>query len=124
MKTIAIICVIAVWIVLIAGKGQEEQKTIRGEQVKKSTFVADSTAGAKLFKKNCNKCHPGGGKGKGPSLNDKNLPEFVIRSQVRLGIGKMPSFSKSELSKEDLDHITTYVTDLYDTYKAEENKTH
>jgi len=65
--------------------------------------------GMKLFMKNCNRCHPGGEKGKGPSLNDKPLPNFFIHLQIRVGVGDMPSFKKDELSKENIQDIIAFV---------------
>ena len=56
-------------------------------------------AGMKLFMRHCNRCHPGGEKGKGPALNDKKLPDFLIHFQVRQGMGDMPAFKKDQLSK-------------------------
>jgi mono/diheme cytochrome c family protein len=73
------------------------------------TLNEDEFEGMKLFMKNCNKCHPGGEKGKGPSLNDKKLPNFLIHWQVRLGGGKMPKFTDEQISKEQLRKITAFV---------------
>src|SRR5689334_16743892 len=57
------------------------------------TLSLDEFEGMKLFMRHCNKCHPGGEKGKGPSLNDKSLPNFLVHWQVRLGGGDMPKFT-------------------------------
>jgi mono/diheme cytochrome c family protein len=73
------------------------------------TFTAREFDGMRLFMKFCNKCHPGGEKGKGPSLNDKPLPNFLIHTQVRKGFGKMPDFSKEELPKEELEKIIVFL---------------
>jgi hypothetical protein len=65
--------------------------------------------GMRLFMLHCNKCHPGGEKGVGPSLNDKPLPDFLIHFQIRQGMGDMPAFTREELSKEEVQHIVRYV---------------
>jgi len=73
------------------------------------TLTVEEFEGMKLFMRNCNKCHPGGEKGKGPSLNDKSLPNFLIHWQVRLGGGDMPKFTDEQISKEQLRQITAFV---------------
>jgi cytochrome c peroxidase len=73
--------------------------------------------GMKLFMTHCNRCHPGGEKGVGPSLNDKPLPNFVIHFQIRKGLGDMPAFDKNKLSKEEVKDIVLFVRMLRDTKK-------
>lgn len=57
----------------------------------------------------CHQCHPGGMAGLGPSLNDKPLPGFLVRTQVREGLGAMPSFDEDELNDADLDQLVAFV---------------
>ena len=66
--------------------------------------------GQKVFMSTCNRCHPGGKGGLGPSIINK--PGFVIRFQVRNGWGVMPSFDKKRLSPDDLDHLVSYLKDI------------
>jgi mono/diheme cytochrome c family protein len=66
-------------------------------------------AGKKVFNDNCHRCHPNGMGGLGPSIVDKPLPGFLIRFQVRAGLGTMPHFDKDRLPKEDLDKLITYI---------------
>src|SRR5688572_10533611 len=54
------------------------------------------------FMQFCQRCHPGGEGGLGPALNDKPAPGFLIKTQVRLGLGKMPGFSEDVLPSEQL----------------------
>ncbi|HTF04024.1 MAG TPA: cytochrome c [Bacteroidia bacterium] len=77
--------------------------------------------GMKLFMTNCNKCHPAGEKGVGPSLIDKPLPNFLIHFQVRQGLGDMPSFSKEEISNEEVKKIILFVRTLREDYKEEKD---
>lgn len=68
--------------------------------------------GAKLFRKFCYQCHPGGQGGLGPALNDKPLPEVAIRTQIRKGVGAMPSFDKTWLTDDEVAEIAKYVQAL------------
>ena len=69
-------------------------------------------SGQSSYMKYCHQCHPGGEAGLGPSLNDKGLPTFLKKFQVRQGIGSMPSFSDDEISDDELDAIMTYLKAL------------
>ena len=68
--------------------------------------------GEKVFMKKCNQCHPKGDAGLGPALNNKPLPGFMVKFQVRKGAGAMPSFSKEEISKDELDDVVHYLKAL------------
>lgn len=68
--------------------------------------------GKAVFLANCNRCHPEGKKKVGPSLDDKSLPGFWIKTQVRLGIGGMPSFPRKKISAAQLDDVVQYVKSL------------
>ena len=65
--------------------------------------------GEQLYMANCQKCHPAGESGLGPSLNANPAPGFVKRFQMRHGLGVMPAFSKDELSHQDLKDIAAYL---------------
>lgn len=65
--------------------------------------------GQRAFMFNCNQCHPGGEAGLAPAINNKPLPDFAVRFQVRHGLGAMPSFSEEEISDEQLDAIIAYL---------------
>jgi mono/diheme cytochrome c family protein len=65
-----------------------------------------------VFAKRCNSCHPGGEGGLGPGLNDKPLPVFAMKLQVRtglVGLKIMPSFDKHQIPSEDLDDLMKYI---------------
>lgn len=68
--------------------------------------------GEKSFMVYCNKCHPGGEKGIGPAVNNKPLPGFLMKTQVRKGLGAMPSFPKTMLPDDELDDLVTYIKAL------------
>jgi mono/diheme cytochrome c family protein len=65
-----------------------------------------------LFHQYCNSCHPNGTAGLGPALNDKPLPGFAIRYQIRNGIGTMPAFRKEVISDEESKKIVAYLKAL------------
>lgn len=68
--------------------------------------------GQRVFMQYCHACHPNGESGLGPGLNDKPLPGFMIRFQVRNGLGVMPSFSRDVISSEELDALVDYLVAL------------
>jgi mono/diheme cytochrome c family protein len=68
--------------------------------------------GEVAFDRHCSRCHPGGDHGLGPAINNKPLPAFLIRFQVRHGLGAMPAISAQELPREDLDAVVAYLQTL------------
>jgi mono/diheme cytochrome c family protein len=70
------------------------------------------TAGRLLYDRHCYKCHGQGDGGMSPALNNKPLPRFAIKYQIRHGIGAMPAFSYAELSEEDAQRIADYLVAL------------
>jgi mono/diheme cytochrome c family protein len=73
---------------------------------------SDLTEGRKLFMRNCDQCHPRGESGLAPALNNKPHPSFLIKFQVRQGLGAMPSFSKDDISDAELENIVAYLQAL------------
>lgn len=68
--------------------------------------------GRQVFSMHCHQCHPGGEGGLGPALNNKPLPGFLVRLQVRQGLGAMPGFSKEEISEKEMDDLISYLNAL------------
>jgi cytochrome c5 len=68
--------------------------------------------GEQAFAIHCHQCHPRGEAGMGPSLNDKPLPTWLIRFQVRNGLGAMPAFNSDQLPPSDLDALLRYMKAL------------
>jgi mono/diheme cytochrome c family protein len=73
---------------------------------------AEAEMGERVFMEHCHQCHPGGAAGLGPSINDKPLPEFLMRLQVRRGLGAMPEFDDQMISDAELDALVTYLQEL------------
>ena len=65
--------------------------------------------GAELYAEHCDQCHPNGEAGIGPGIVDKPLPDFLMKLQVRAGLGVMPSFSDERISGQELDELMAYV---------------
>ncbi|MBX9853213.1 MAG: c-type cytochrome [Cytophagaceae bacterium] len=70
--------------------------------------------GEKVFMTNCQQCHPGGEAGLGPPINNVPLPGFTKRIRIRskaflLGLGRMPSFKKHEISRQEMDDLIVYM---------------
>src|SRR5688572_22618355 len=86
----------------------------RGEVVGRpvDTSSPPLARGLQVFTKDCHHCHPGGEAGLGPALNNKPVPGFMVRLQVRAGLGAMPSFSHEKLSPAELDDLVAYVLAL------------
>ena len=68
--------------------------------------------GERVFDRACHQCHPGGAAGLGLGINDKPLPGWAIRLQVREGFGAMPAFDRQRLSESDLDAVVAYLLEL------------
>ena len=83
----------------------------RSEPLKGAARIDDpqTARGRTVFMNSCNRCHPGGEAGLGPAINDKPLPEFLMKTQIRAGLGAMPAFPKSELSDADVDAVIAYL---------------
>jgi mono/diheme cytochrome c family protein len=73
---------------------------------------AEQARGERVYFMFCHQCHPGGAAGLGPALNDKPLPTFAMRTQIRAGAGAMPSFSDRDISDSDADAVVAYVVAL------------
>lgn len=72
----------------------------------------DLKQGRVLFMAHCQKCHPMGEPGLGLAINSSPAPKFVMRYQVRNGLGVMPSFPEDEITDQELDHLLNYIEAL------------
>lgn len=83
----------------------------RGIPIAGPMNLANSQAayGERVFMQKCSQCHPRGEAGLAPAINNKPLPAFLIRFQIRHGIGAMPAFSEDELSDSEVEAIIIYL---------------
>jgi mono/diheme cytochrome c family protein len=105
----------AEWIMLIAiagACGAKHRGEPKGPPIAAST--ADEPRGRALYQRLCYKCHPNGGPGLGPAINNKPLPELAIRTQIRQGVGAMPAFGPDDVSDDDVAAIARFVHALRD----------
>lgn len=108
MNRLAVVLALA-----LAACGAKHRGEPLGPPVQPDT-IAESR-GQELFFTWCYQCHPGGGAGLGPALNDKPLPEIAIRTQIRNGVGAMPSFGPELLDDDDVARIAKYVQEMRGT---------
>jgi mono/diheme cytochrome c family protein len=93
----------------LAGCSARRSEPIVGPLPSSSPQVA---RGEVAFDRHCSYCHPGGEHGLAPAINNKPLPAFLIRFQVRHGLGAMPAISEQELPREELDAVVAYLKTL------------
>ncbi len=76
--------------------------------------VSGQTRGETVYMRYCNVCHPGGGRGSGPSLIEAapRWSDDRIRAIVRQGEKRMPPFSASSISDDDLTDLVAYIRTL------------
>lgn len=96
-------------LILLAGCSARRSEPVAGPFVPSSPVVAQ---GEIAFDEHCSRCHPGGEKGLAPAINNKPLPGFLMKLQVRHGLGAMPAFSERELPPEELDALVKYLKAL------------
>lgn len=65
--------------------------------------------GERVFDAHCHTCHPGGEAGIGLSLTRTAYPGWVIRFQVRTGVGEMPRFPEDVIPDDELDAVVAYI---------------
>jgi mono/diheme cytochrome c family protein len=68
--------------------------------------------GERVFAAACHACHPHALAGLGPGIIDRPVPGWLVRLQVRVGVGVMPAFSEVEIDEDDLDALVAYLAAL------------
>lgn len=110
MKRVIIGClgiVVVVVTLLASGCGTARRsEPLAGPMRLEDTQLA---SGRQVFVTHCQQCHPGGEGGLGPALNNKPLPDFLIRLQVRQGLGVMPAFDEKEISDAEMEDLLAYL---------------
>jgi mono/diheme cytochrome c family protein len=96
---------------LVLGSGCSAR---RGEPLHGPLDISDPAVarGQLVFMRECYQCHPGGDAGLGPAINNKPLPGFLMKFQVRNGLGAMPAFSQQEIASEELEDLVSYLKAL------------
>ena len=92
----------------LASCGEQAQPTTNATSVANAT----KSRGEIVFAKYCNSCHPGGGRGAGPSLVQAGISETEFDEYVRKGKNRMPAFNEGLISNDDLDEMYSYISGL------------
>lgn len=107
MKSLNFVLLLVVMNVLVAlslpGCSHRASLPISGLQ----SLSEDEAVGERVFMENCQRCHPQGEAGLGPSIHW--APSFAKRFQVRHGAGAMPAFDNNHLSEKELDQLISYL---------------
>ena len=103
---VLVIAAPALVLLLAACGSARRSEPLIGERQLPNETVA---LGQQVFDRNCAQCHPGGASGLAPALNNKPLPQWAIKLQVRQGLGAMPAFSDREVSDEQLEAVAEYL---------------
>ncbi|MFO0697033.1 MAG: cytochrome c [Polyangiales bacterium] len=70
---------------------------------------SDVALGEVAYRTNCEDCHPGGGRGRGPRISDAALSPERMRRQIREGQGRMPAFTPQDLDATQLEALLAYL---------------
>jgi mono/diheme cytochrome c family protein len=97
-------------VLLAAGCSARRSEPVTGRPFRSPS--PEITRGEIAFDLHCSHCHPGGEKGLAPALNNKPLPGFLIKFQVRHGLGAMPAFSERQIEDPELDALVKYLKAL------------
>jgi mono/diheme cytochrome c family protein len=109
-RTMTITATVALAFALVAACAP----TFRGEPVLESIARVDPQValGERVFAHACHACHPNALAGLGPGIIDQPIPPWLVRLQVRIGLGVMPAFPAEEIDDEELDALVAYLDAL------------
>jgi mono/diheme cytochrome c family protein len=78
------------------------------QQAQAAEAVADAAAGAAAYSRTCAYCHnPEAG---APALLGRHLSPDYVRTTVRSGLGPMPAFRPTEITKDELDALAAMIS--------------
>lgn len=109
-RAIPLILIMGAVLLLANGCGSARRGPPVVEPLEPAT--AQVKRGQVVFYRACNSCHSGGAASLGPALNNKPLPDWLIRFQVRNGLGVMPAFSEDRISDDEIDALLAYLNAL------------
>jgi mono/diheme cytochrome c family protein len=107
MKSYTLLCTAFLFLLTLSFCGTAR----RGEPLYKPVDVENEQVarGEVVYMRYCDKCHPGGESGLATAINDKPVPGFVIRFQIRNGLGAMPAFKSDVIPVPELDDLMAYI---------------
>lgn len=108
MKTLPVLTLVLVSCGLVVGACTTARKT---EPLAPPIDLSNPNVahGQMVFFQHCHQCHPHGQGGLGPAIVNKPLPEFLMKFQVRHGLGTMPSFGAEKIPPADLEALMEYL---------------
>jgi mono/diheme cytochrome c family protein len=110
MKAIFGVLALASAVLLVgACASARRSEPITGNTLENNAALAE---GRRVFIQHCHTCHPGGEAGLGPALNNKPLPQSLLKFQVRHGLGTMPAFKEDQINSADLNALAAYLVAL------------
>lgn len=100
-------CLALILGVTLAGCGSAR----RSEPIAGPLPISDAEVqrGKVIFMRHCNQCHSEGEAALGPALNNFPAPPFLVRFQIRNGLGAMPAFPSDKISEPELDALVSYI---------------
>jgi mono/diheme cytochrome c family protein len=102
-------CALAPWFFLGCTGNRREEQPLRPAV---SEADARLVRGQSVFMEKCDRCHPGGEAGLGPSLKSGLVSRYLVKFQARNGMGVMPAFDHDEISDADLDDVVAFLKAL------------
>lgn len=81
----------------------------------RNSYKTGDLTGEQLFTRSCNTCHPGGGKGLGPTLeklNEKWPDDTALKKLIRSGKGTMPAQPPQVINDVELENLIVYLRGL------------
>lgn len=100
---------------------EESKVASRMREASRSTNLT----GEQIFVRSCNTCHPGGGKGMGPSLisMETDFPsDESLKKLIRQGKGMMPSQPADSINEDELKNLVAYLRNLNADLKEKESR--
>ena len=85
-----------------------------GSQVGIENATPGLPRGQAVYARYCNSCHPGGGRGAGPSLIELGpaLSDDLLRDSVRKGRNRMPAYNQTLINDDALTDMIAYIRTL------------
>jgi mono/diheme cytochrome c family protein len=90
-------------------------EAVRRAELRHEAASSTNLSGEQIFIRSCNTCHPGGGKGIGPTLakvNEHFGEDNALKALLRKGKGTMPAQSKAVLNDEEMNNLVAYLRTL------------
>jgi mono/diheme cytochrome c family protein len=102
------LCILFAALLIGCGSPRRDEPSTAPLQASSESILA----GQRVFAAYCYECHPGGAAGLAPAINNKPLPGWLMKTQVRKGLGAMPAFGEDKIDDAQLDSLIAYLQSL------------